>query len=115
MMTAYYNQTKARTIANNHEWGIAMISPIFKYDAVCIMEQSYAFFKAFFTDDSFMDFWNNCYGRSYPSKGYISGISAFSYSAFTAHELVLDGAVTLTDNLTEAHRYSIWSWDWYSY
>lgn len=145
-----YSKTTARTITNNHEWGIAMITPmlnhfesaydeyiadgysentasnkaladtivympVFKYDSVCVIEASYNFFDYFFTDESIMDFWNNCYGRAYPEKGYSSGITAFRYSAFTARELVLDGSVSMADNLTESQKQSVWSWDWYSY
>ena len=151
-MTVSQSKTIARTIGNNHEWGIAMINPMltyhermynqyiqegyseneaankalaktvfyipqFKYDTVCIMQASYDFFNGFFTDESKMDFWNNCYGRAYPEKGYTSGVVAFRYSAFTKRELVLDGTGSgnMAANLTENQKQSIWSWDWYSY
>lgn len=150
MMADTYTKNKARTIANNHEWGIAMITPmlnhfeaaydeyiedgyteneassnaladtvlyipVFKYDSVCVIEASYAFFDYFFSDESIMDFWNNCYGRAYPEKGYTSGVSAFRYAAFTADELVLDGTTSMAENLTDDQKESVWEWDWYSY
>lgn len=150
MMADEESKSTARTIANNHEWGISMIEPmlnhfesaydeyiadgynendasskaladtivympIFKYDAVCVIEASYDFFKYFFSEESIMDFWNNCYGRAYPEKGYTSAVAAFNYSAFTADELVLDGENSMAENLTEGHINSVWSWDWYSY
>lgn len=149
MMVKEQSKTIARTIANNHEWGITIINPmlnhfesayneyiakgysesnasnkaladtivyipVFKYDAVSIMESSYSFFKSFFSDESIMDFWNNCFGRVYPEKGYNDAVTAFDYAAFTADELVLDGKTTMAENLTEAQRKNVWEWDWYS-
>lgn len=150
-LTRTYSKQTARTIGNNHEWGIAMIDPminhfeadyddyiaagysqndassqaladtivympVFKYDAVSIMQSSYAFYDSFFTDESLMDFWNNCYGRAYPERGYTSAVTAYNYSAFTANELVLDGpSGNMAANLTSTQKQSIWSWDWYSY
>lgn len=78
------------------------------------MESSYSFFKSFFSDESIMDFWNNCFGRVYPEKGYNDAVTAFDYAAFTADELVLDGKTTMAENLTEAQRKNVWEWDWYS-
>lgn len=149
-MTKEKSKTIARTIGNNHEWGISMITPMlkaykqsydkyigkgyseknasdkaladtivympeFKYDAVSVMKSSYSFFKSFFSAESIMDLWNNCYGRAYPAKGYTSDVNAFRYSAFTAKELVLDGSSGMAANLTETHIKNVWSWDWYSY
>lgn len=88
--------------------------PQFKYDAVSIMKASRKFFESFFSDESMMDFWNNCYGRAYLESQYTAE-SAFRHSAFTAKELVLDGKNSMAENLTSDHVYSIWSWDWYSY
>lgn len=149
-MTQRESKTISRTIGNNHEWGIAMITPMlnhfnslkanyqskgyaekdasdkamaetlvytasFKRDAVRIIKSSYDYFKSFFTNESIMDFYNNCYGRSYPEKGYTSDIDAFRYSAFTAKELCLDGASVTASNLTESIKKQVWNWDWYSY
>lgn len=88
---------------------------VFKDDAVSIIRSSYDYFKSFFTDESIMDFYNNCYGRAYPEKGYTSDIDAFKYSAFTAKELCLDGRSVTAGNLTEAMKKQVWTWDWYSY
>lgn len=87
--------------------------PQFKYDAVSIMKASREFFESFFSDESMMDFWNNCYGRAYLEPQYTAE-SAFRHSAFTAKELILDGK-PMAENLTSDHVYSIWAWDWYSY
>lgn len=150
MMADEESKNTARTIANNHEWGIAMIKPmlnyfeskydkyiadgysendasskaladtivympVFKYDAVCVIEASYDFFKKFFSEESIMDLWNNCYGRAYPEKGYTNAVNAFNYAAFTKGEIVLDGKKSMAENLAERHIKSVWEWDWYSY
>lgn len=150
LMTERVSKTVARTVGNNHEWGIAMINsmlnaydgyynkylkegmsedaassnalkstvlymPVFKYDSVTYMQSSYEFFKSFFSAESVMDFWNNCYGRAYPEKGYPDAVKAFSYAGFIANELVLDASGNTAGNLTEAQTKSVWAWDWYSY
>lgn len=151
-MTVSHNKAVARTVGNNHEWGISMIEPmlsaygeffrinynkgipadksaelalaetlvyipVFKSHMVPKMQASYQVFDQFFSDESKMDFWNNCYGRAYPEKGYTSAVSAFRYSAFTKKELVLDGSSTgnMAANLTSQQKQNIWAWDWYSY
>lgn len=150
LMTERVSKTVARTVGNNHEWGIAMINsmlnaydgyynkylkegmsedaassnalkstvlymPVFKYDSVTYMQSSYEFFKSFFSAESVMDFWNNCYGCAYPEKGYPDAVKAFSYAGFIANELVLDASGNTAGNLTEAQTKSVWAWDWYSY
>lgn len=150
-MTKSHDKTTARTIGNNHEWGITMIEPmltyydeiystyvraglhsqastsalaatvayipVFKSQMVSIMQESYLVFDNFFSDESKMDFWNNCYGRAYPAKGFPDGASAFSHSAFYRLELVLDGPSTsnMAANLTAQQKQNMWAWDWYSY
>ena len=88
--------------------------PIFKYNFVAFMEVSYDLFDDFFSDDCIMDLWNNCYGRSYPEKGYTDAGAAFEVAA-EANELVLDGTVSASSNLTEEQKQAVWNWDWYSY
>lgn len=88
--------------------------PRFKYDSVSIMEASFDYFDYYFSDDSMMDFWNNCYGRAYTTPQYTAE-SAYRYSAFTAKELILDGKNSTAENLTSEHKNNIWAWDWYSY
>lgn len=87
--------------------------PAFKYETVLLLQSSYSFFTSFFTDECIMDFWNNCYGRSYVEKGYSDGVSAFR-AALNANELVLDG-IPMAANLTQTQKRNVWSWDWYSY
>lgn len=146
MMTDTYSKATARTIGNNHEWGITMIPymedyfddqynsyissgysssnassqaladtitymPGFKYDVVSICQASETFFEDFWTTDCIMDFWNNCYGRAYPAKGYTYGIDAFRAS-LSAGELIIGPSAT---HVTSTHVQDIRDWDWYSY
>lgn len=83
--------------------------PVFKSDAVWLCQSSLSFFEGFFSLETMMDFWNNCYGRAYPAKGYSSGLSAFQASR-NAGEIVESAWM-----VSPAIRSSIWSWDWYSY
>lgn len=83
--------------------------PEFKYLTVTLMENSYDFFAAMFSNDCIMDFWNNCYGRAYAQENYSSAVAAYT-AAKNAGELILSSS-----NVSYNHKWSVWSWDWYWY
>lgn len=136
LMTHSITKANARIVACNYEWGrillpyaetkydeyisngypsstAATYAYAYAYDmrvyAYALCEYSQNTFNNMFTDDSIRDLWNNCYGRAYAEDyGSLYFSSAFS-AAINAGELINSDS-----DVTSTHRWSIWSWDWYT-
>lgn len=100
-----YSDKEAATKALNKT---IFFIPGYKYDAYCICKSSLNNFKLIFDNNEYiMDFWNNCYGRSY--KHYSSNSSAWTTAKNNGEVILKDTAVTNT------HYNNVRDWDWYSY